>query len=171
MKKIKEFLIDNCYYIFLVLNAIIIIFSMNATDQVKEKMDYFYILVGVIVIITCLFFTINSIRKTKIIKNNSYRHFGKDNVDKLLLFLDLDLEKEYGKRIANNDDVFNILDFIQNDCEDLLDFESRIDYLESEYKKDIKKIKDIKGIDSFIKRSDEIMNIISMYYDKDGLKK
>ena len=171
MKKIKEFLIDNCYYIFLVLNAIIIIFSMNTTDQVKEKMDYFYILVGVIIIITCLLFTINSIRKTKIIKNNSYRHFGKDNVDKLLLFLDLDLEKEYGKRIANNDDVFNILDFIQNDCEDLLDFESRIDYLESEYKNDIKKIKDIKGIDSFIKRSDEIMNIISMYYDKDGLKK
>ena len=169
MKKIKEFLIDYSFYLFMVFFTIFIIVMINYVNN--ESFDYMLLLIGTLMIVFCIIISLFSVSHNKKRINELYEKYGKDNVRVLLKYTSLNLEKEYGKKVANNYDVDRVYEYICYNCNDLLESESNICYLESDYKKDIKVIKDIKGTNDFIKKCDEVEKIISKYYDKNGNRK
>ena len=166
MNKIKEFFINYSFYIFMVVFTIFIIVMINSVNS--ETFDYMLLTIGALMILICIIISISSVKHNKKRVKELYDKYGKESVDLIFKYESINLEKEYGKRIAYNDDVDRVFEYVCYNCDDLLENESSISYLDSDYKRDIKNIKGIKGTDDFIKISDKVMKIINKYYDKDG---
>jgi len=164
MKRIRDFFIDNSFYILIILFGLLLYLLNN-----NKKYYYIVFIVGCLIVLFIFLTYIDSSRRYKRIRKSVDKEFGKNNVNKIIKYLNIDLKNEFGNRVRNNSEVIRIYEDICYDCEDVLNLENKVNYLINDYKKDIKRINNKTNSD-FIKRSDEIIDIIFKYYDEDGNK-
>lgn len=166
MKKIINIIVN---YLWIIIPSIIVLILLIIKDLNKslyETIDNFIVIVVLILMLSIWVYVIYTIIKNKKEKNRLYDKYGIFEINKINEFL----KCEYNDEIISNDIRYDFFEFVEYSCDDFLEEVEKIEYNRKKYEKDLKKYYNLKlkDLDKYIKLSNEVMNIISIYYDDNG---
>lgn len=138
----------------------------------NEKYGDIVAYIGIICIIFLFLYFLYSIYK--IIKNRKdfkklYNKYGVEEINSIKEFSQIGYKEEPDKNFDNCEWIF----LLGETCQDFLEETDEFEYFVKEYKKDIKKLskKELKDMDKYIKKADSVIEIMSLYYDDNGIRR
>ena len=169
MKKMINWIKDYKFYFFNSLIIFIFILLGSLSNKLKIALENIFFISSLLIIFLIIIWIIYIIIKNKKEKNRLYDKYGVFEINKINEFL----KCEYNDEIISNDIRYDFFEFVEYSCNDFLEEVEKIDYNRKKYEKDLKKYSKIKlkDLNTFIKLSNEVMDIISIWYDDNGNRK
>lgn len=160
----KKFLITIFDIIIVCLVFYFVIFVVT-----NDKYDDIFAYLGIACIIILFPYCVYKIIKNKKDFKKLYNKYGSNEINSIKEFSQIGYKEELDKIFDNCEWIF----LLGDTCQDFLEEASEFEYFENEYKNDIKKLskKELKDMDEYIKKANNVISIMSLYYDENGKRK
>lgn len=146
-----------------------LVFYFVISVVTNDKYDDIFAYLGIACIIILFPYCVYKIIKNKKDFKKLYNKYGVEEINSIKEFSQIGYKEEPDKNFDNCEWIF----LLGETCQDFLEETDEFEYFVKEYKKDIKKLskKELKDMDKYIKKADSVIEIMSLYYDDNGIRR
>jgi len=146
-----------------------LVFYFVISAATNDKYDDIFAYMGIACIIILFPYCVYKIIKNKKDFKKLYNKYGSNEINSIKEFCQIGYKEEPDKKFDNCEWIF----LLGDTCQDFLEEANEFEYFVKEYKNDIKKLskKELKDMDKYIKKANNVISIMSLYYDKNGKRK